>query len=73
MPKGKMVLDFETKELTVSGNFLSKGIHLSETGPERVCIIGRNGAGKTTLLREIAGKLRERSDIRFFYLPLNYE
>lgn len=73
MPKGKRVLDFETEELTVSGKFLSKGIHLSVTGPERVCIIGRNGTGKTTLLREIAGKLRGRSDIRMFYMPQNYD
>ena len=52
---------------------LARNIHLSVTGPEHVCIIGRNGVGKTTLLREIATELLKRTDIHAFYMPQNYE
>ncbi len=73
IPNGKHVLEFEADSLEAGGKVLAKGIHLSIVGPERVCIIGKNGAGKSTLLKKILKQLSGREDIRFFYMPQNYE
>ena len=52
---------------------LSRDIFLRIRGPEKVCIVGDNGCGKTTLLRGIVESLADRSDLRFQYMPQNYE
>lgn len=77
IPSGKIVLDFNLEQLTVSGSeteqVLAQDIHLRVQGAEKICIIGKNGAGKTTLLRRIAKELFSRQDINAAYMPQNYE
>lgn len=73
IPNGKQVLDYEKEMLEVGGRILAKNIRLRMTGPDKVCIIGKNGSGKSTMMKEIAGQLKERTDIRVFYMPQNYE
>ena len=77
IPSGKIVLDFNLDQLTVSGGereqILARDIHLRVQGAEKICIIGKNGAGKTTLLRRIAKELSSRQDINAAYMPQNYE
>ena len=78
MPQGKTVLEYELEKL-YAGNgaagdkLLSKDIFLRIRGPEKVCIIGDNGCGKTTLLRKIVESLADRTDLRYEYMPQNYE
>lgn len=69
LPASKMVLDFELPELTIGERVLSRNIRLMLRGQEKVCITGKNGVGKSTLLRRMADQLRERTDIRVFYMP----
>lgn len=78
IPAGKMVLEWEEKELRAPAGdgeehrILARNIFLRVRGPEKVCIVGTNGTGKTTLLREIACELLKRDDIRAEYMPQNY-
>ncbi len=72
MPRGKEVLDYHQKELTVEGRVLAGNIHLQVRGPEKICIVGKNGVGKTTLLKQIAEELLAREDLRAAYMPQNY-
>ncbi len=69
LPSSKVVLDLNLPELTVDGRVLSRNIRLMLRGQDKVCITGRNGMGKSTLLRHIAGILKEKKDIRAFYMP----
>jgi len=69
LPASKVVLDLDLPELTIDGRILSRDIRLMLRGQDKICITGRNGVGKSTLLRHIAGVLRERKDIRAFYMP----
>lgn len=73
MPHGKRVLEFYRESLSAGACILARQIRLIVTGSERVGIIGKNGAGKTTLIREIWEELKNRRDIRVFYMPQNYE
>jgi len=69
LPASKVVLDLSLPELAIDGRVLSRGIRLLLRGQDKLCITGRNGAGKSTLLRHIASILRERKDVRVFYMP----
>jgi len=73
IPAGKIVLDLNLPTLSVDGRVLASNLHLHVEGPEKVCIIGRNGVGKTTFLRQIAEELMQKSDLRTFYMPQNYQ
>ncbi|MBR5224328.1 MAG: ABC-F family ATP-binding cassette domain-containing protein [Clostridia bacterium] len=69
LPASKVVLDLNLPELTMEERVLSRDIHLMLRGQDKVCITGRNGVGKSTLLRCIAGILKDKKDIRVFYMP----
>lgn len=69
LPEGKVVLDVALPALRTGDRLLAQNVRLTVRGRERVGITGANGAGKSTLLRELARRLRERSDVRVFYLP----
>ncbi len=69
LPASKVVLDLNLPELRIDDCVLSRDIRLTLRGQEKACIIGRNGVGKSTLLKHIAGELRERRDLRVFYMP----
>ncbi|MCM1186763.1 MAG: ATP-binding cassette domain-containing protein [Lachnoclostridium sp.] len=73
MPEGKVVLDFNLKELCAAKFILAKNIHLFVRGPEHICIIGKNGCGKTTLMHRLAEGLLQRTDIKAAYMPQDYE
>ena len=75
LPAGRRVLELELPELWSEdgGRLLARGIRLSVRGPEKLCIVGKNGCGKSTLLRRIARELREKENLRVFYMPQNYE
>lgn len=73
LPHGKRVLELYREALYTGERILAKPIQLSVIGPERVGIVGKNGVGKTTLMREIWEELKNRRDIRVFYMPQNYE
>ena len=72
IPSGKNVLRLDLPELRAGNRILSRNIHLSVDGPEKLFIIGENGAGKTTLLKYIATALQDRKDLKFTYMPQNY-
>ena len=69
LPASKVILDLDLPELTMEGRILSRDIHLMLRGQDKVCITGKNGVGKSTLLRHIAGILKDKNDIRMFYMP----
>ena len=69
LPSSKVVLDLFLPELMIDGRVLSRDIRLMLRGQDKICITGRNGVGKSTLLRHIAGILKEKKDIRAFYMP----
>ena len=75
LPAGRTVLELTLPELRTEdgGRVLARDVNLSIRGPQKVCIIGRNGCGKSTLLRRIARELREKENLRVFYMPQNYE
>lgn len=73
LPAGKRVLDFTLPELRAGGRVLAQNISLRMTGPEKVLIIGENGCGKTTLMHWLCGRMQERSDVRFMWMPQRYE
>ena len=69
LPASKVVLDLSLPQLCISDRVLSRDIHLMLRGQDKICITGRNGVGKSTLLRHIASVLRDKNDIRLFYMP----
>ncbi|WP_309142233.1 ATP-binding cassette domain-containing protein [Brevibacillus sp. MS2.2] len=73
MPGSKQILDFSLEVLQITNKQLSKQIHLSIKGPEKVVIIGENGIGKTTLLKKIMDELVQHSSLQIGYMPQNYE
>lgn len=73
MPQGKRVLEFYRQALYGGERILAKEVRLTVIGPERIGIVGKNGVGKTTLMKEIWKELKDRQDIRAFYMPQNYE
>lgn len=75
IPSGKTVLDFHIDSLYTADNsrLLSGNIDLTVKGSEKIGIIGDNGVGKTTLLKEIYLSLKDRKDIKVFYMPQHYE
>ena len=75
LPAGRTVLELELPELwTEDGSrLLARDLTLRVRGPEKLCIVGKNGCGKSTLLRCIARELREKENLRVFYMPQNYE
>ncbi len=70
IPKGKVVLNFNVKELKVKNKILAKNIELSVSGPEKIGIVGDNGIGKTTLFKNILEVLKK--DFEVGYMPQNY-
>ncbi|MBH0329026.1 ABC transporter ATP-binding protein [Brevibacillus brevis] len=73
VPGSKQILDFSLEGLQIANKQLSKQIHLSIKGPEKVAIIGENGVGKTTLLKKIMDELVQHSSFKIGYMPQNYE
>ncbi|WJQ84555.1 ATP-binding cassette domain-containing protein [Brevibacillus brevis] len=73
VPGSKQILDFSLEGLQIANKQLSKQIHLSIKGPEKVAIIGENGVGKTTLLKKIMDELVQQSSFKIGYMPQNYE
>lgn len=73
IPNGKVILHYDLPHLQVGERILSSNIHLEVKGPQKICIIGRNGCGKTTLIRKIAEELLQRTDMKVFYMPQNYD
>ncbi|MFI8712250.1 ATP-binding cassette domain-containing protein [Brevibacillus brevis] len=73
VPGSKQILDFSLEGLQIANTQLSKQIHLSIKGPEKVAIIGENGVGKTTLLNKIMDELVQHSSFKIGYMPQNYE
>ena len=71
-PSGKTVLTLDLPELRAGEQVLSRNLHLSVVGPEKVLIIGENGSGKTTLLRQIVASLSDRNDLKCAYMPQDY-
>jgi len=69
LPSSKNVLSLDLPELTVDGRTLAQNIRLTVSGREKVAVTGRNGVGKSTLLRLIRDRLKDRTDIRVFYMP----
>lgn len=71
IPQGKVILDLHLETLSIADRVLSRDVHLSITGPTKVCIIGSNGVGKTTLLRHALVALRDRG-VKYGYMPQDY-
>ena len=69
LPSGKAVLNLALDNLMIGERVLSKDIRLTVRADEKVCITGRNGVGKSTLLRCIRDELKDRRDVRVFYMP----
>ncbi|MBR6322575.1 MAG: ABC-F family ATP-binding cassette domain-containing protein, partial [Lachnospiraceae bacterium] len=63
----------QAENLPEQGKLLSRAVFLRVRGPEKVCMVGDNGCGKTTLLRKIVESMEERTDLRYEYMPQNYE
>lgn len=68
----RRVLELRLPELRAGDRLLSRHVELTLIGNTKTCIIGANGSGKTTLLRRVVNEMAD-SDIRFFYMPQNYE
>ena len=71
IPHGKVILDLQLVVLRLGDLVLSRDVHLSIQGPQKVCIVGANGAGKTTLLRKALEQLSARGT-NFGYMPQDY-
>ncbi|MBQ7785584.1 MAG: ABC-F family ATP-binding cassette domain-containing protein [Clostridia bacterium] len=69
LPPSKTILDLHLPQLTIEGRTLSRDIRLNVRAGEKICITGKNGAGKSTLLRHIHSLIKDRTDIRVFYMP----
>ncbi|MBQ8081788.1 MAG: ABC-F family ATP-binding cassette domain-containing protein, partial [Clostridia bacterium] len=69
LPRGKIVVDWAIPALSVGDRILARDVRLRVTGPEKVLIAGPNGCGKSTLLRALWEDLRDRRDLRPFYMP----
>ena len=72
IPKGRVVLNLDIKELKIGKKILAKDIKLFVKGPEKIAIIGQNGTGKTTLLKEILHALDKKEGLKVGYMPQNY-
>ncbi len=72
VPKGRVVLNLNIKELKIGERVLTKDIKLFVKGPEKIAIIGQNGTGKTTFLKEILHTLDKKEDLKVGYMPQNY-
>ncbi|HKM19648.1 MAG TPA: ATP-binding cassette domain-containing protein [Candidatus Dojkabacteria bacterium] len=72
VPKGRVVLNLNIKELKIGKKVLAKDIKLFVKGPEKIAIIGQNGTGKTTLLKEILHALDKKEGLKVGYMPQNY-
>ena len=73
VPKTKVVLNLELKELKIDNKVLSKNIKLEVIGNAHLCIVGKNGVGKSTLIKIIYEELKSREDIKVGYMPQNYD
>lgn len=73
MHNSKNILNFSLETLQIADKKLSRNIHLSITGPEKIAIIGENGVGKTTLLKKVRDELIQHSSLKIGYMPQNYE
>ena len=69
LPGTKVVLDLHLDQLCIGKRILSEDIHMSVRGVDKCCITGRNGVGKSTLLRHIRDQLKDRADLKVFYMP----
>ncbi|BAH43758.1 putative truncated ABC transporter ATP-binding protein [Brevibacillus brevis NBRC 100599] len=68
VPGSKQIIDFSLGGLQIANKQLSKQIHLSIKGREKVAIIGENGVGKTTLLKKIMDELVQHSSFKIGYI-----
>lgn len=73
IPKNKIILKLDLKELKIDDRVLSRNIKLDVIGNTHLCIIGHNGVGKTTLIKMIYDELRLREDIKVGYMPQMYD
>ena len=72
LPSNKEVIDFHCPQLKIGDRVLANNLKLSVKGPEHIGITGPNGCGKSTMLWAIFQELKERTDIRVFYMPQDY-
>lgn len=73
VPKTKVVLNLDLKELKIDNKVLSRNIKLEVVGNTHLCIVGKNGIGKSTLIKIIYEQLKLREDIKVGYMPQNYD
>ena len=68
----KVIIDLNIDELMIDDSILSHDIKLKVLGKDKICIIGDNGTGKTTLIKKICEELKNRDDLKVFYMPQDY-
>ena len=68
-PAGKVILDAGLPQLCAGGRVLCRNVRLQVRAGEKVLITGKNGVGKSTLLRALWEAVRQRGDLRAFYMP----
>ena len=60
-PHGPKLIEFHDVGLTIGGHEILRGINMSISKGEFLCVVGPSGCGKTTTLRLIAGLMKPTS------------
>ena len=73
IPRTKNIINLNIDELKVSDKLLTKNIKLDVVGNVHLCIIGKNGVVKSTLIKLIYNELKDRNDIKVWYMQQTYD